>query len=261
MIDSGILRRHSLVTYYFRLFEKINYAVADVIGVMSPMNLKWFKINFKLDKNIEVLYNLSSATPVEKCIHSKYRKALGLQGKVVYFYGGNLGYAQDMLNLVRLAKNMEEISEAHFVFVGSGDEFKLVQKSIKNLSLTNVSLLPSVSQLEYKKMLTEFDIGLFTLHKNHKTHNFPGKILGYMESELPILGSVNPGNDLKDIIEKNEAGCILTNGDDVALVDAAKKFLNKEYRSYIGKNARNLLKNEFSVSVAATKILSLVQHG
>ena len=47
-------------------------------------------------------------------------------------------------------------------------------------------------------MLASFDIGLFSLHRNHKTHNFPGKILSYMSFSKPILGSCNVGNDLRD---------------------------------------------------------------
>ena len=55
-------------------------------------------------------------------------------------------------------------------------------------------------------MLAEFDVGLFTLHKDHTTHNFPGKLLGYMVQRLPILGSINKGNDLKEIVENANAG-------------------------------------------------------
>ena len=31
-----------------------------------------------------------------------YRESLGLQDKVVYFYGGNIGPQQDMMNIIRL---------------------------------------------------------------------------------------------------------------------------------------------------------------
>ena len=50
-----------------------------------------------------------------------------------------------------------------------------------------------------------YDIPLSIWHWNyiiHKTHNLPGKFLSYMQSGLPVLASINPGNDLAELILK-----------------------------------------------------------
>jgi len=255
VIDNGLLKKHSLITYYFKLFERINYFAADAIGVMSFNNLEWFGKYYRKNKYLEILYNWSDTKPVINCTSEKHRKSLGLNGKVVYFYGGNMGHAQDMMNLVRLANYMSKKTEAHFVFVGNGDEVNLVKSAILQYGLKNITLLPSVNQEVYKEMLLEFDIGLITLHKSHQTHNFPGKILGYMANKMPILGSVNPGNDLKDVIEDFNAGYICTNGEDDLLARKAEKLLDKDCRTCIGLNARKLLTDKFSVNQASIQIL------
>ncbi len=253
VIDNDILKENSIITKYFKFFERINYDAADTIGVMSQKNLEWFNGYYKSDKTIEILYNWANIVPV-KNEDNRYRKKLGLEDKVVYFYGGNLGHAQDMMNLVRLAKNMRSEENAHFIFVGAGDEYELIKESIKKEKLKNITLLPSVDQSEYKQMLAEFDVGLFTLNKYHQTHNFPGKLLGYMVQSLPIIGSVNPDNDLKDLINKNNAGYIYVNGEDRLLYEAAKKLMDKEVRSYISENAKALMKDYFSVEKAVKQI-------
>ena len=253
-IDNGILSENSLITKYFQFFEKINYRVADTIGVMSAKNLEWFQSYYKTNTPIEVLYNWADVKAVSND-GNKYKKKLGIEDKIVYFYGGNLGHAQDMMNIVRLAKNMKSETKAHFVLVGAGDEYELIEKAIVKNSLDNMTLLPSVNQEEYKQMLSEFDIGLFTLNKYHKTHNFPGKLLGYMVQELPILGSVNPGNDLQELINKYEAGCITINGEDELLYKNAKELLNAKLRQKLGKNAKKLLIDKFSVENAVKQIL------
>ena len=179
-----------------------------------------------------------------------------LSKKTVYFYGGNIGHAQDMMNIVRLAINMRKEEKAHFVFVGAGDEVELVRKAMKQEGLNNMTLLPSVSQDEFRQMLAEFDVGLFTLHKDHITHNFPGKLLGYMVQELPILGSINQGNDLKEIVEEAGAGLITVNGEDEVLYTNALKLLHDEdYRKQMGVDARKLLESTFSVESAVRQIL------
>ena len=150
---------------------------------------------------------------------------------------------------------MENEKDAHFVLVGAGDEFRLVEKDILDRNLKNITLLPSVNQEDYTQMLVEFDVGLFTLSKNHKTHNFPGKLLGYMVQEMPILGSINPENDLADVIESYSAGLISVNGEDNLLYKNAKELMNVEIRRSMGKNASKLLEKKFSVASAVEQLL------
>ena len=187
-----------------------------------------------------------------------YKEKLGLTGKTVYFYGGNIGHAQDMMNIVRLAKNMQNEKNAHFVLVGAGDEVELVREAVKQEKFDNMTLLPSVSQDAFKQMLAEFDVGLFTLHKDHSTHYFPGKPLSYMVQELPILGSINAGNDLKETIEEAGAGLVTVNGEDEKLFKNALKLLDDNKRREMGNNARKLLESTFSVEIAANQILKSI---
>jgi len=254
-IDNSILKKSSLITKYFRYFEKLNYQAADTIALQSPGNLEWYKKSGKITKPLDILYNWAANQPV--AIHEHYyRQKYGLKDKVVFFYGGNIGHAQDMMNIVRLAKSMINERKAHFVLVGKGDEVEIVRAAIEESKLSNMTLLPPVSQDEFSHMLAEFDVGLFTLHKGHKTHNFPGKLLAYMVQEKPILGSINPDNDLKPVVENAHAGLISINGDDETLLSNALKLLkDDEFRKSTGKNAHELLHDLFSVESAVDKIL------
>ena len=122
-----------------------------------------------------------------------------------------------------------------------------------------MTILPAVSQSEFLNFLGAVDVGLFSLSKEHTAHNFPGKILGYMSASLPILGSVNPGNDLLPLLNEAGAGCVYVNGEDVLLAEAALKLLECEtLRLSLGARANSLLVEEFSVESAATGIISKV---
>lgn len=260
VIDNGMLKADSPITKYFRFFERINYEAADTIGVMSPKNKEWFESMTKTEKPVEVLYNWAADNPVTDT-RSGYRQKLGLYNKVVFFYGGNIGHAQDMMNIVRLADSLRNDPDAHFLLIGSGDEVELVQNAISGHQLTNITLIPPVSQNEFKQILAEFDIGLFSLHRDHTTHNFPGKLLGYMVQQKPILGSINPNNDLKSIIETSDAGFISVNGDDMTFHENALKLLHDcELRRTMGENAYALLQRTFSVEAAARTILAAISR-
>lgn len=257
VIDAGLIKQDSIIAKYFRLFEKFNYKHSDNIGLMSQANIDVFDKYNSGNYNKHVLYNWSEITPFNKLQKQiSLRSTLGLEDKIIFFYGGNIGYAQNMENLMKLAQSMLCIEHAHFLFVGAGDEFELIKSLKFDWNLTNVDILPSVSQNRYKEILSEIDVGLFSLAKEHECHNFPGKLLGYMLESKPILGSVNEGNDLLDIINNYDAGYAFVNGEDSKLLTSAIELANsKSAMEDKGKNSFKLLNNLFSVHSAAENII------
>lgn len=256
IIDNNLISKKSPIAYYFRFFEKINYKVADIIGIQSEKNIAFFEQNNGGSYKTSLLYNWAKLGDLPSGRNS-YREKLGLQGRIIYLYGGNIGIAQDMDNLIRLAKRMERYDDAHFLFVGDGDEVEKILHVISSNSCSNITYIPPLSQDEFKSLLTEVDIGLFSLCRSHLSHNFPGKLLGYMVNQLPILGSVNPGNDLKSIIDEFNAGYITINGEDEELYTNAVKLLTDPIlRMNVGENARKLLLEKFTVESAVDAILS-----
>ncbi|HHH2139909.1 TPA: glycosyltransferase family 4 protein, partial [Yersinia enterocolitica] len=256
IIDSNLISKNSPLAYYFRFFEKLNYKVADVIGIQSEKNITFFEQNNGGLYKTSLLFNWAKLGDLPSPSNI-YREKLGLKDKVIFLYGGNIGIAQDMDNLIRLAKRMEPDNNAHFLFVGNGDEVEKILHAINSNSCSNITYLPPLSQDEFKILLTEVDIGLFSLCRSHLSHNFPGKLLGYMVNKLPILGSVNPGNDLKEIIDEFNAGYISINGDDEELYKNAMRLLtDTSLRVKFGENARKLLLEKFTVESAADAILS-----
>lgn len=256
-VDAGMIKEKSLITRYFRYFESSSYNSADAIGLMSEKNLELFRTIRPELTHTHVLFNWAAVKPVSnvKKIDS-IRTRLNLKDKVIFFYGGNIGHAQDMGNLMRLAKGLKDQVNAHFLFIGQGDEVELITYLKEEWSLNNVTILPSISQEDFKKVLAEIDIGLFSLARNHTAHNFPGKLLGYMVESKPILGSVNPNNDLQTIINDAGAGKVFINGDDSGLLACALELVkNISMREKQGDGALNLLKDKFSVEAATSLIL------
>lgn len=261
VVDAGMIRAGSLIERYFRFFEHHSYRQADVIGLMSEKNIEVFCQANSTRYPTEILRNWAALAPCITQFKSvSLRSKLGLEGKVIYFYGGNIGHAQDMANLMRLANSMRKYTNAHFLFVGQGDEVELINKMASDWKLENFTYLPSVNQNEFKEILAEVDIGLFSLSSQHTAHNFPGKLLGYMVQSLPILGSVNAGNDLLELINKNDAGFITINGDDEGLLNNAIALYDAyELRRQLGMKSYLLLEREFSVTTIVQYILDALR--
>lgn len=260
VIDAGMIKEHSMLARFLRYFERKCYKPADAIGLMSPRNLELFEQD-NTYPNMHVLQNWTSVLKGDVLQASGLREELGLQDKVIYFYGGNIGHAQDMANLMRLAKGMQQHDAAHFLFVGQGDEVELINQLAKEWQLTNYTYLPSVSQERFQEILAQIDVGLFSLHRDHSAHNFPGKLLGYMANSLPILGSVNADNDLTDIVNDAGAGMVYVNGEDHKLLAAAEALLESvEKRESFGQNAHELMHQQFSTESAVSTIVEYLNN-
>jgi glycosyltransferase involved in cell wall biosynthesis len=258
-VDAGILRR-GLIHRLFSRMEAHQYKTADLIAVQSPGNLEYFARAFPRNQfRLKILYNwalLNEPELPDTC----WRTKLGLENKFVFVYGGNIGVAQDMHNLLTLAARLAPRSDIHFLLVGSGSEVARLKNSIAAHGLRNIYVLPAVSQNEYLSMVSEFDAGLISLHARFKTHNIPGKLLSYLYWGLPVLASVNPGNDLFDLLNRNRAGFCFVNGDHQSLMAAAQQLVDDpDLRFDMGRNARRLLEEIFSVQVAADQILAHLQ--
>ena len=255
-VEIGILRK-GLIYRYFKYKEWQNYEAADIIRVQSPANLMYFKKNGLDQKyHLEVLYNWTSVTG-EHAPPTTYRVRLGLINKVVFFYGGNIGVAQDVDNIIRLADNLRNEPAAYFLLVGGGSEVSRLKAMIESKGLTNIAIHDPVHHQEYLSMLSEFDVGLISLDRRLRSQNFPGKMMSYMYHAKPMLASINPGNDLKEMLEDKKAGLVCISGEDEIFASYAKKLLEDvNLRRQLGLNARALLEETFSVSKAASQILS-----
>jgi len=257
-VDAGVLRK-GIAYRYFKRKESIQYSVANVIGVECPANLRYFeKDGLKTKYNVEVLYNWATLDG-KNITREDYRKKFGLEDKVVFFYGGNIGVAQGMDNIVRLAQDLHDYPNIHFLLVGDGSEVSRLKKMINSKKINNITIHPPVSQQRYLGMLWQFDVGLISLDPGLKTYNFPGKLLGYMYSSMPILASINPGNDLKDVLESSQAGFACIGWQQRQLrVYALKLAGDADLRRRMGQNGRKLLEDKFCVTKTVSQILS---HG
>jgi glycosyltransferase involved in cell wall biosynthesis len=256
-LDAGLLNRYGPTYWYFKSQEMRLYKTADVIGVQSPANLDYFTASGLAARfNLEVLFNWTKICD-ESYSLTGLRQKLNLQDKVIFMYGGNIGVAQDIDNIVRLAYKLKDEKKIFILLIGEGSEYDRIQQELDRSGLSNIKLLPAVPHEEYISTVAECDVGLISLRQDLKTQNFPGKMLSYMELKKPMLASINPGNDLSSIIYEYDAGLSCMNGDDKTFYHHALKLANDpDLRSNMGRNARRLLRDKFDVSSAAKQILS-----
>ena len=214
-VDMGLMGR-GLPYRFFKLIERYQYSVADIIGVQTPANIPYFsgEINPKKSK-IELLQNwLSPAYEIGCTIQVSETP---LAGRTIFVYAGNMGVAQGLGIILELAKELQNRPEFGFLFVGRGSDVKQLRDYAIKHNLQNVLFFDEIDPTEIPSLFAQCHVGIVALDPRHKTHNIPGKFLTYMQAGLPVLALINPGNDLEQMVNDNNLGRVCTNHSLVAL--------------------------------------------
>lgn len=256
-IDMGIMRRGP-VYWVMKAIANYQYAVADVIGVQTPGNLGYFERQGKdKSKRIEVLHNWLSEAPRQACSIDLSHSALA-DKKTVFVYAGNMGVAQGAQVLLDLAELCKPHVDIGFVFVGRGSDAKKLKQQSQEMALSNTLFFDEIEPEEIPGLYAQCHIGLIALDPKHKTHNIPGKFLSYMQAGLPVLASINSGNDLAEIIASAGVGCACGSADAKELLRAALSVRDALLHDADGMRSRcqALSKQMFSTQAAVEQIVS-----
>lgn len=257
-VDMGLLSR-GLAYRFFKAVECYQYSVADVIGVQTSANLPYFEHWAQQDgRRVEVLQNWLADAPD---VGSSISVADGtLVGKIIFVYAGNMGVAQGMDVLLDLAERLRGRRDIGFLFVGRGSDAQRLRGDAKARRLDNVVFHDEIDPSEIPGLYSQCHVGIVALDPRHKTHNIPGKFLSYMQSGLPVLASINPGNDLAELIHREDVGRVCTDHS----VDTLQRLvleLSDEIISEKGVSdrCRALLAKLFSPEVAVKQIVAALE--
>ena len=252
--DMGLMSK-GLIYQAFKLIAYYQYSVADVIGVQTLGNRTYFASS---DRRVEVLHNWLANAPDVGCSISINQTVLA--GRKIFVYAGNMGVAQGMGILLELAERLKQQSDIGFLFVGRGSDAQRLRAEAKQRALDNVVFFDEIDPDEIPGLYAQCHAGLVALDPRHKTHNIPGKFLSYMQAGLPVLASINPGNDLVELITTEQVGLVCTDTSAVSMAANAVELIESLGTDSGFKNrCERLASRLFSPEVAVKQILSALQ--
>jgi glycosyltransferase involved in cell wall biosynthesis len=255
-VDTGVMRK-GVAYRCFKLIERFQYAVADVIGVQTRANMAYLHdLALKPAQRLEVLNNWLSQRPVNE--KSDLLGAMSLADRaIVFVYAGNMGVAQGMDCMIDLAERLKDMPEVGFLFVGRGTEVPRLQAAVAQRAIDNIVFHDEIEPSEIPGLLAQCHIGLLALDPRHKTHNIPGKFLTYLCAGLPVLARINAGNDLEALIDEQGVGKVCVGGSIDRLYELAVELIaHPAERSAMAMRGRKLSESMFSVAGAATQVIA-----
>lgn len=260
-VDLGLMRK-GLAYRFFKWIARQQYEAADIIGVQTPGNTGYFKSWQKANPGhaLEVLQNWLGAPGTARC---RIRvEETPLAGRKVFVYAGNMGVAQGMDILLDLAQSLHARRDIGFLFVGRGKDALRLAKAAEARGLDNVLFCDEIDPDEIPDLYAQCHAGIVALDPRHKSHNIPGKFLTYMQSGLPVLANVNPGNDLAGLVRTAKVGeiCEVHQLDDLrerCLALVAKI----EADQALSERCTALFAQHFAVEGTVRQIVKALHHG
>lgn len=239
----------------FRAIAHYQYAQADRIGVQSPNNLSYLVERLpNVASKIEVLWNWIGA-PKNMPSNIDLAKTK-LAGKYIFVYAGNMGVAQGVDQFIELAKAFNSRDDIGFLFLGRGSHKDSLERRFKEMGFQNALFFDEIDPAQLNSVYKQCHAGLISLDFRHETHNIPGKFLSYLHEGLPVIGFVNPGNDLIKLVDQWKVGVLF---DEVSAVNFEKLNAFEVGDIEMADRCKELVKSFFLPQKAATQIATEFQ--
>lgn len=259
--DLGLVKFKFIYDYLKRL-EKRTYKCADLIGCMSQGNIDYIKKHNNIDSNkLVLLPNWQSEENTNEISKEDIRGRFNLQDKFIVLFGGTIGYAQKVENIVFLAKHYSYNKNIVFVVIGDGVKKDFLIKSVNELSLTNVIFIDTLPRTQYLSFIKSADIGLITIDERFTVPTIPSKLTSYLALKLPIFAIIDKYTDFGSIIDEAGAGLWSIGGDKESIIrNFDKLYLNKQLRIEMGERGYNYFISKLTSEIAYETMINQIYN-
>lgn len=193
---------------------------------------------------------------------SEFRRKWGVGDRLVCTYFGTMGEANDLTQVVGAARILQEQGNRDVVFVlhGDGKRRQALEASCRDQGLQNVVFSDPIRDKSAVARIAAASDVCMTIYKNVPVLYTcsPNKLFDTFSAGRAAI--VNSPGWLKSLVEENEAGVYVREGDAAHLADrAAYLAANRDLVARYGANARALAERLFDRSKLAGQLVEVFE--
>jgi glycosyltransferase involved in cell wall biosynthesis len=242
MLSEGVLTR---ALGHYALWT---YRQAAGVVVVSPGFRRNLLAKGVPDEKIYVIPNWADEeiyrpVPRDEALAAEY----GMAGRFNVVYGGNLGAAQALGNLLDAAELLRDQPDIQFVLIGDGLEEEQLRRQAAERRLNNVRFIGSQPAERMPHFFALADVLLTHLKRDPLfAITIPSKTLAYLACGRPILAAVE--GDAADVVRDAGAGMVCPPEDPHALARDVRALaaLPAEAREAMGRAGRQAFLHNFT---------------
>ena len=191
---------------------------------------------------------------------SQARRRLGLEGRFVLGYSGNLGRAHEFDTLMGAARLLRSEPRFAFLITGGGAKAESLQESVRAAGLDNFYFQPYQPAALLSDSLAAADAHFVSLLPALEGLIVPSKIYGILAAGRPALFVGDRNGDVARLLGEHDCGVALALGDCAGLAAELRLLADCPERvESMGRNARALGLARYTRGYAVADWLALLE--
>lgn len=250
------------IIWLLRKLDKLSCKHADLVITVGRDLVETVEKRFEKDRkhmpNIALINNWINEReiyPLEEK-HPKvmtFREKYGLADKFIISYSGNLGHYYDLMNLLKVvekfpadvhtppSENYPNGKEVFFTFIGAGSLLDSMIDYVTSHHMINVIFIPYQDKGDLIYSLNAADVHWCVNAKGIKGVSCPSKYYGIAAAGKPVLGVLEKGSEICEIIRESQGGLLADPGDYESIEKNIRWFIDNAGSKEMGIRGREYL--------------------
>ncbi|MER3524977.1 MAG: hypothetical protein C4326_13240 [Ignavibacteria bacterium] len=188
-------------------------------------------------------------------------RRLGLEGKFVLQYSGNMGRTHDIEILVEAATLLRSVEDIHFLFIGSGAKAPSLYRAKASRKLANMTILPPLDRTELLVSLNACDVAVISFVSDMAGVSVPSRMYNVFAAGKPILAISDKESEIGRVIEETQLGWVIAPGDLIGLQKAILHvFENRNLLSAFSDKAHSFVQRDYTYASVTERYKQLIRN-
>jgi len=261
LIGLGALSASSTIAWVWRALNRLSYRGAVRLDVIGRDMVTLLERRYDVDPRKTVYiphWGAMEVDAMEVADRSPLIERLGLQGKFVVQYSGNMGLWHDMESFVHAADRVRDDDRIQFLFIGKGMRRAGAERLAQTLGLTNITWMDFLPREQLAQGLASCDAALISLRQGLQGVAVPSKLYGILASGRAVVAQVPRNSEVAYVVEEERCGVVVDPGDVAGLAGAIRLLASDgELTRQMGERARAAYRAKYTLDHAAHAFKSL----
>jgi len=260
MVTSGRLSATSLVARTFDAMNRMTLRRASHVIVLDRFMRDRILAKLPVEEKTVVIGPWAHEDKLESVPHAvnSFRRERGWADKFVVMYSGNHGFSTPLSTLLAAARQIVDVPELLFVFIGGGVIKKEIDALVARDRPSNIVSLPYQPLDTIRYSLSAADVHVVSIANEGVGVIHPCKIYGAMAVGRPVLALGPRQSHAGDIVAREAIGWTCEHGDVAGLVATLREIVRtpREELEAMGNRAAAAVQGRYSRDQALEAVCS-----
>jgi len=215
LVGCGLLRRNGVLHRVARRVAAFGYRRCETIFTLGPvMSRRIQELGVPEDKLVAVHNWVPESLNYVPRARNPLAQELGLGGRFVVLYSGNMGFVHSFDVLLQAARKLADADpEVLFLLIGNGPERKTIESFAEANQLKNIRVMDYVPIERLSESLSCADLSFVSFRPGMEGAIAPGRIYAFLRVGGAVVLVESRESDLSRILHDDVEGAIVAPDD------------------------------------------------